>query len=284
MAICKFKVGDKVVAKSTARYAYTKDGWTGKVTQVHSNGHFDAKGEGNPHYNQLFTGLCDQYFDLVEEKTDKIVITHDGKTTTATLYRADGSKEKATAKCAPEDKFDFNVGAKLAMERLMNKIEVPAKFEWRVVNRKPRVGDYIRLKTNGGYSFSKPGDVLKIDAFSYAGNAQVLGKNHIRNTGSPEFRWNYTKHEYDVVEKVTPTKEEPKPEPPKPWNGRVVCIESTAIGFTAGKIYKVNNGKLIDDDRRVRPCTSDRIYSPEDLTSNHDYFGTWWYKFVPLVE
>ena len=56
--------------------------------------------------------------------TEKIVITHDYKTTTATMYRGD-EKVVATARCAPEDKFDFMVGAKLAMERLNAKINAP---------------------------------------------------------------------------------------------------------------------------------------------------------------
>lgn len=52
------------------------------------------------------------------KENDKIVITHDGKTTTATLYCEDGTKKVVTAKCHPEDTFDFFVGAKLAVERL----------------------------------------------------------------------------------------------------------------------------------------------------------------------
>ena len=52
-------------------------------------------------------------FELVSES--KIVITNDGKAITATLY-CDNEKVSATAKCAPSDKFDFMVGANLAME------------------------------------------------------------------------------------------------------------------------------------------------------------------------
>lgn len=49
----------------------------------------------------------------------KIVITTDGKTTTARLF--DGKKlvKRAEAKCAPSDTFDFAVGAELAVKRLM---------------------------------------------------------------------------------------------------------------------------------------------------------------------
>lgn len=146
------------------------------------------------------------------EAVEKIVITHDGKTTTATLYRDDGSKETATARCAPEDTFDFNVGAKLAMERLMEKVNpavepdepTESDVEWRVVNRKAQVGDYIRLTTDGHYHWNEPGDVLKVDVVGTGTLVYVLGKHHIRNTDNPNFQWSYAGHEYEVVEKVNP--------------------------------------------------------------------------------
>lgn len=35
---------------------------------------------------------------------------------------------------------------------------------------------------------------------------------------------------------------------PKPWNGRVVCVESTCPGiYTAGKIYECRDGHLISN-------------------------------------
>ena len=61
-------------------------------------------------------------FEPVEQR--KIVITTDGtKVTTATLYADKKVVKTATAKCAPEDTFDFMVGAKLAVERLGTPIE-----------------------------------------------------------------------------------------------------------------------------------------------------------------
>lgn len=40
----------------------------------------------------------------------------------------------------------------------------------------------------------------------------------------------------------------PKPEKPKYYTGRVVCTKSRTPRFTTGKIYKVDNGELIDND------------------------------------
>ena len=198
-AVHKFKVGDKVIGNHPTRYGITKKGWIGEVQQVRPNSIYVY---GKATECTMGFWVDPQYFDLYQEcHEEKIVITHDGKTTTATKYCADGSKVTATAKCAPEDKFDFNVGAKLAMERLMAKIEAPV--EWRVVNRTPRVGDYIRLKTNGYYEFNKPGDILKVDAVKSDSLVSVYGKNHIRDTGDPDYLWNYEKCEYEIVEKAT---------------------------------------------------------------------------------
>lgn len=64
--------------------------------------------------------------------TEKIVITSDGVTTTARKY--DGKKivKEAKAVCSKDDTFDFNVGVKLAMERLM-KEDKPKLYNGKVV-------------------------------------------------------------------------------------------------------------------------------------------------------
>jgi len=53
-----------------------------------------------------------------ETKNDKIVITNDGKTTTATLYSNGKKVGIGTAVCHDDDVFDIYAGAKLALERL----------------------------------------------------------------------------------------------------------------------------------------------------------------------
>jgi hypothetical protein len=65
--------------------------------------------------------------DFKSPKSEKIIITNDGKITAATLYRDDGTKKTATARCAPEDKFDFYTGAELALRRLMGKEDIGMK-------------------------------------------------------------------------------------------------------------------------------------------------------------
>jgi hypothetical protein len=128
----KFKVGDKVIAnkKANKRYVITKEGWIGTVTATKKNG-FKAKGKIGTRDN-VVVGLEYEYFDLYQRnKNDqKIVITTDGLTTTAKLYDGKTVVKSAEAKCSPDDKFDFVIGANLAYDRLMRpetlcKVEKP---------------------------------------------------------------------------------------------------------------------------------------------------------------
>lgn len=126
----------------------------------------------------------------------KIVITTDGKVTTAKLYEDGKTVKTATAKCSPEDTFDFGVGAKLALERLT----------------------------------------------------------------APE---------------------KPKEEPPKYYNGKVVCVKTDA-DFTVGKVYEIVDGVLYDDRGLKRPEPGNpnrRIESMDD-----GWINSCVYKFIPLVE
>lgn len=63
--------------------------------------------------------------------SDKIVITTDGKTTTAKMY--DGKKvvKTAIAKCSPEDEFDIMTGTMIALSRLFDSaIRFLEPFDW----------------------------------------------------------------------------------------------------------------------------------------------------------
>ena len=273
----EYKIGDRVVIeKCNIESTHSVAGKIGTIVggPLGKTYKWEVKVDG-------CTLWCDIKCHATEQE-EKIVITHDGKTTTATMYCADGSKKTATARCAPEDTFDFKFGANLAMERLIGKTEttVESGVEWRVVDRKPRVGDYIRLRTNGGFHFSKPGDILKVDELGSGTIVRVYGRNHPRDTYDSNHLWNYTGREYEVVEKVTAT--EPKPEPPKYYNGKVVCITSDDHFFTVGKIYEIVDGKFRDNTGSERPMSRNRVCKVEDL--NTGYFGCWAYKFIPLVE
>lgn len=199
-------------------------------------------------------------------KNKKIVITTDGVETIARFY--DGKKviKSATAKCSPDDTFDFNIGAKIAFERLIGATE----SEWRVVNRHPKVGDYIRLVGEVSFCFDRVGDILKVDKVKESTHAvYVLGKNHVRDTGDPDWHWFYTRSEFEVVERVSAE------EKPKYYNGKVVCVQCDGRGYTVGKVYEFKDGTLVDDDGDVRYGTCP-VNHPSDIVNI--------YKFIPYVE
>lgn len=69
----------------------------------------------------------DEMFSGLAVSRPKIVITTDGKTTTAKMYKGKKLLKAAESSCSPEDTFDFAVGAKIAFDRLMKNVEMNIK-------------------------------------------------------------------------------------------------------------------------------------------------------------
>jgi hypothetical protein len=185
---------------------------------------------------------CDEELELVPQ--DKILITTDGKITTATKYCEDGKKITATARCAPEDTFNFNVGAKLAMERLMRECEP-------VICGGFKVGDRVHMgKFNGtviciaksefGSTYNDIGvefdDVSDNPGIHNCGGI-TLAAGTKSKTDSGRCKWCYPK-ELEHGEYV-----------PKYYNGKVVCTDnvSNTIDYTIGKIYEFIDGTFKSD-------------------------------------
>lgn len=204
-------------------------------------------------------------------KYNKIVITTDGKETLARLYDGNNVIESATAKCSPDDEFDFNIGARIAFDRLIGEEKTEQKKKWRVVNRKPRGGDYVRI-VNPCFTFNKAGDILKVaDTVGYDG-IHVKGCDHPRGTSDDEHFWCYRRINYEVVEPVT-TEQIKKPQY---YNGKVVCVECGDDSYTVGKVYEFKDGTLVDDQGDVRYKGSLRVKHLSEIVC--------FYKFIPFVE
>lgn len=103
----------------------------GKIVQIESvSPHIEAyyiKDDFHAFTDDMLEAVADDFKVGDRVRTEKIVITSDGKTTLARLYENGEVTKTAEAKCSPSDKFDFAVGAKLAFERLNEKTE-PKKF------------------------------------------------------------------------------------------------------------------------------------------------------------
>lgn len=232
----KFKVGDMVKRINTRNWSNgntIRVGDIGKVVGVHGIW-IDVEVNGkvipdNDYYN----------LQLIPNPGEKIVITHDGKTTIATLYKNNRPVESAEANCSPEDKFDFNVGAKLALERLDRKVKygeytiVKIKYphgrqsyNFKTKDKTAKVGMNIMVIS----SFTtKPCEVKIVEVIP---GADYTGDYRIENMREIEIK-----------------------EVPKYYNGKIVCIAKgynnnpylINLPFTVGKIYDVTNGKIIDD-------------------------------------
>lgn len=137
----KYKVGDKVrIVSEWSNGCYQNikgemDKWLGKVMTVKSiDGMFykmveDA--EDNTRYGWFWSENC--IAGLACE--NKIVITTDGTETLARLYEGNKVIKTATAKCAPNDKFDFETDATIAFNQLFQNMEKeePKYFNGKVV-------------------------------------------------------------------------------------------------------------------------------------------------------
>lgn len=201
----------------------------------------------------------------------KIVITSNGSETLARLYEDDKVIKTATAKCSPDDTFDFETGAKIAFDRLT---ENKLTDKWRVVNRPAKEGDFICLKKSPtNYSFNKDGDILKV-AKTVATTCMVRDDEHPRATNmrkKADHLWCYLREEYEVIEPIDAPEEKPKY-----YNGKIVCTKCRNKDYTVGKVYEVVNGKIKDDEGNIRPAN-------KSLKTPYDYNG-YVFEFVPLVE
>jgi hypothetical protein len=78
---------------------------------------FRIKGSGYYWSEEMFEPICD----------NSIYISCDGNTVKAELKQGDEVVKVSEAKCSPDDKFDFAIGAKLAFDRIFEPIRF--KFE-----------------------------------------------------------------------------------------------------------------------------------------------------------
>lgn len=218
----------------------------------------------------------DEWYKFELVPNEEIVITHDYKTTTATMYRGD-EKVVATARCAPEDKFDFVVGAKLAMERLAEKTKEVVINGFKVgdrVNHCGRNGTVICINNLNclGVEFDKP--VKGVWYHHCNGNELIAGKESTKRA----CLW---VHAYDEGVKHGEVKEL--------YNGKVVCIKAGTDHWTVGKVYNVTDGIVFSNHGWKYPRGGETYCDEEDIRHiGGDPFKDIRHnsknEFVPLIE
>ena len=138
----RFKVGDKVRVRKDLEvgkryymddkkedicFAFGMKEFLGKIVTIRSIFYEKYKITESDYFwtCEMFEPVCN----------NKIVIITDGMETVAKLY--DGKKviKRATAKCSPNDEFNFETGAKIAFERLIEETIAEEK----TIEKKPKL-------------------------------------------------------------------------------------------------------------------------------------------------
>lgn len=149
----KFKVGDKVRVVRNDAHRNARDAIIGAVGVIKHIDTCDTKlpyavelKEENIEYSSCF-GHCrarrgywcgEGMLELVEKKPNECIVIYRKDSDVIALDKRTG--KKAVAKCSPDDEFDFNIGAKLAFERL----EALEKQDKEI-----KVGDYVKVVDDG---------------------------------------------------------------------------------------------------------------------------------------
>lgn len=175
----KFKVGDKVRVVRNDVNIHARDAIIGAVGVIKHIDTCDTKlpyavelREENTEYNncsgncrkKIDYWCCDEMLELVRRKPNECIVIYRKDSDVIALDKRTG--EKTIAKCSPDDEFDFNVGAKLAFERL-------GERKYRIVKQDEyEVGDKVKFvdkwstgtnEDNFGRHDDFLGDILTIE-------------------------------------------------------------------------------------------------------------------------
>lgn len=117
--------------------------------------------KGNPDSGEIFNKnsyFANGLIPITEQNdsTKKIVITTDGKTTTAKMYDGKSCIKVSESRCCPSDTFDFRTGAEIALNRLFG--ETKNEFDWdafkshklAVIVTKENIGSFLSEAENHG--------------------------------------------------------------------------------------------------------------------------------------
>lgn len=244
----KFKVGDKVRILDGASIEKYTGGWIGGGMKEHV-GEVVTIRKAVP-YGDDRIGYWLREINFVWDERG-LEPEKESKNETIVIYRKDRevialdkrTGKKAVAKCSPKDKFDFELGARLAFERLFNNDEKFKVGDLVIGNEK--ADDMYTITRTGwrGEVVSVNGDTIVVRQRGDSANLTVKSEAFDLDTG-------------------------------KYYNAKVVCVRPADLShdFTAGKIYEVKDGKLVDNDGFKRPMPdSVVIRNINDLKTYGDF-------------
>ena len=211
----------------------------GEIKEI-TNGHLPYLvyhynwGEGHNAYGRYTGDHCwffkEEEIELATEPAqEQITITRHGNKVVAKYGEKIG-----VAKCSPEDEFNFEVGAKLALERLFETTST-----YKEVERRAKVGEYIKIKGPWGVSDTyKRGDIFKVRKVEEKYGVYVFEHNrYISNI------------EYVVLEGYKPTDTESKKKTFKPHLsdfGRNYGYIGEEVDFTDVLLQELYVGDIVE--------------------------------------
>lgn len=247
----KFKVGDKVRILDGASIEKYTGGWVGAPMKKHVGKVATIRKAVSCSDDRIGYGLKE--IDFVWDERG-LELEKESKNETIVIYRKDRevialdkrTGKKAVAKCSPKDKFDFELGARLAFERLFGNDE---KF---------KVGDLVigNEKADDMYVITRTG--WRGEVVSVNGDTIVV---KTRNSAHGFAKLVVKSEAFDL-------------DTEKYYSAKVVCVRpvTPSHSFTAGKIYEVKDGKIVDDDGDERPMSgSVVIRNIDDLKAYGDF-------------
>lgn len=142
----KFKVGDKVIFLDGSNLKHSSCMVDGMKQYVGNSGVITSVAVCNTNECSYIVEGGGGYWwpdTFLKKVPETIVIYRKDDKTVVAIDKSTG--QGAVAKCNPEDKFDFNVGAKIAFERLVGGDKKEDKKDDSAI----RVGDIVRISNPG---------------------------------------------------------------------------------------------------------------------------------------
>lgn len=220
----KYKVGDIVESE------FGK----GEIKEITSSHvpylvyHYDWGG-GHNACGRYTGGHCWFFKEEEIKLAEQITITRHGDKVVAKY-----GEKVGVAKCSPEDEFNFEVGAKLALERLFGTTSTVQIVK--EVSRQAKVGEYIKIVNAINPSgYYENGDILKVEKLTRQGNVGIKDIGILPN-------------EYVVLEGYKPTTTEPKKEfkPHLSGFGRNYGYIGEEVGFTDVLLKDLYVGDIVE--------------------------------------
>lgn len=233
----KFQVGQKVkvldgskIERYTGGWADTMYKYVGKVFQIR-----EVVKDYDGRIRYLINDADGFWYDergleIVEE--NKIVIRVDPDDPTRVIAKNILTGKTGVAKCSPEDEFNFDTGAALALSRLIGKTKVDAE------SQKPKfeIGDAVigNDLANRMYHITKKGWVGVVT------EVRPHERGFMAKSLENDTPFALDENAFDLLRRDG-------------FIGKLVCIDDRSYPWwKLGKIYNAANGVLYDDEGDLR--------------------------------